>query len=293
VATRILHLSDTHISRNRIDADGVDATVALEQILRDARHIPGIDALVVSGDIADDGSIEGCLAVREQIAAFAAQRGVPHIYCTGNHDDRSAFAAVLGSGHLGPDGSDLGRLADPDAIERAAVSEINGVRIVTLDSLVPGQVHGLLSELQLTWLRDLLAIPAPNGTVIVLHHPPIFLESSELMRTVGLRNGDQLASVIADSDVLAVLCGHFHLQLTATLAGRVPVWVTPGVVTRIDLTAPPHLERAVRGAGATVVDLGGAFSPTFHVLHARDPQAGQQVYLVDSLSGEDVDHETT
>jgi hypothetical protein len=69
------------------------------------------------------------------------------------------------------------------------------------------------------------------------------------------------------------------------------VWVTPGVVTRIDLTAPPHLERAVKGAGATVVDLAGPYSPMFHTLQARDPEAGTQVYLVEAMSGEDVDQE--
>ncbi|MEU4620294.1 hypothetical protein AB0G04_10000 [Actinoplanes sp. NPDC023801] len=122
---------------------------------------------------------------------------------------------------------------------------------------------------------------------MVLHHPPVALPSSELMPLVNLRNAEQLAVALAGSDVRAVLCGHFHLQLSGTLAG-IPVWVTPGVVTRIDLTAPPHLERAVRGAGATIVDLGGPFSPMFHTVHARDAQAGSQVYLVDALSGADV-----
>lgn len=53
----------------------------------------------------------------------------------------------------------------------------------------------------------------------------------------------------------------------------------PGVVTRVDLTAPPAVVRAVRGAAATVVHLGGPSSPLFHLLHARDPRTGEQVYL--------------
>jgi hypothetical protein len=113
----------------------------------------------------------------------------------------------------------------------------------------------------------------------------VILESSDLMKSVALQNATELGSALAGTDVHAVLCGHFHLQLTGTLAG-VTVWVTPGVVIRIDLTTPNHLERAVKGASATVVDLGGPFSPTFHVVHARDPQAGTQVYLVDAMSGD-------
>jgi 3',5'-cyclic AMP phosphodiesterase CpdA len=289
---RILHLSDTHLRRDGLDEDGVDAIAALEGMLYDARHVRDIDLVLVSGDIADDGSVEGCAAARERIGTFAAQRRVPHVYCTGNHDDRQAFAAVLGSGHLDPDGTDVGRLVSETGSERAAVSEVAGLRVITLDSLVPGSVHGLVSDVQLEWLGAVLTQPAPAGSIVVLHHPPVILESSDLMKSVALQNATELGSALAGTDVHAVLCGHFHLQLTGTLAG-VTVWVTPGVVTRIDLTTPNHLERAVKGASATIVDLGGPFSPTFHVLHARDPQAGTQVYLVDAMSGTDVEHEET
>jgi Icc protein len=287
---RILHLSDPHLTRSGIDEDGAAAATALDQILHDVRFVPGIDAIVVSGDIADDGSREGCAAVLQRIGAFARQRGVPHIYCTGNHDSREAFAAVFGTGHCGPDGGDVGELATNVGVERAAVSDVSGLRVITLDSLVPGSVHGFISNAQLAWLRSLLARPAADGSIVVLHHPPIALESSALMKSVNLRNGYSLADVLSGSDVKAVLCGHFHLQLSGSLGG-IPVWVAPAVVTRIDLTAPPHLERAVRGAGATIVDLGGPFSPMFHTLQARDPHAGTQVYLVDAMSGEDVAQE--
>lgn len=77
--TRILHLSDTHVSANGTDMDGVDAIAALDRILLDARHVPDLDAVVVSGDIADDGSAEGCNAVVERVGAFATARGIPHI----------------------------------------------------------------------------------------------------------------------------------------------------------------------------------------------------------------------
>ncbi|MEU8079225.1 metallophosphoesterase [Catellatospora citrea] len=279
---RILHLSDTHFN-----SPDVDAAAALARILHDARFVTDLDLVVVSGDIADDGSAAGCAGVREQVGRFCAERGIPHVYCTGNHDTREAFAAVLGSGHLAADGTDTGTTM-PDASDvRAAVSHVAGLRVITLDSLVPGQVHGHLDRAQLAWLRDVLAQPAAAGSVLVLHHPPIAVPTSPIMDVVNLRNGVELADAVAGSDVRAILCGHFHLQLSGLLRG-IPVWVTPGVVTRIDFTAPPRWERAVLGAGATVVDLGGPASPLFHLLQARDPRAGEQVYLVDALSGDDV-----
>ncbi|WP_207783914.1 metallophosphoesterase [Micromonospora globispora] len=282
VRHRILHLSDTHLN-----SPDVDASAALARILYDACFVPEVDLVVVSGDIADDGSAEGCAGVREQVGRFGAERGIPHVYCTGNHDTREAFAAALGSGHLAADGTDIGTTMAGASGERAAVSSVAGLRVITLDSLVPGQVHGHLDPAQLAWLRDVLAEPAAAGTVLVLHHPPIAVPTSPIMDSVNLRNAGDLADAVQGTDVQAILCGHFHLQLSGLLRG-IPVWVTPGVVTRIDFTAPPRRERAVLGAGATVVDLGGPTSPLFHVLHARDPRAGEQVYLVDAVSGEDV-----
>lgn len=63
---------------------------------------------------------------------------MPTVFCTGNHDDRAAFAAGLGSGHLDPGGRDAGRLLSGTSGSRAAVSHVAGYRVITLDSLVPG-----------------------------------------------------------------------------------------------------------------------------------------------------------
>lgn len=284
---RILHLSDTHVTGSGLDEDGVDALAALDQILRDCRHLAGLDLVVVTGDIADDGSAEGCALVRERVGRFAAERGIPHVYATGNHDRRPGFTAALGTGHFGAQGEDAGLLLPGLDDERAAVSMIDGLRVITLDSLVPGSVHGVVSRPQLDALGELLRTPAPAGTILALHHPPIHTPTAPWMIEAGLHNRGELAAVIEGTDVVAVLCGHFHLQLTGRLSGTT-VWVTPGVVTRIDLTAPPHIVRAVNGASATVVDLGGAFSPSAHVIHARDPQAGKEVYVVDPITWEPV-----
>ncbi|CAB4720636.1 MAG: metallophosphoesterase [Actinobacteria bacterium] len=279
---RILHLSDTHLTASGHDEDGVDARGSLRVLLHDLRWVPGIDLVVVTGDLADDGSAQGYAELLAQVGAFAAERGAPLICSTGNHDDRSAFTAALGSGHL-HGGADLGRLA-PLGTTRAASSEVAGVRIVTLDSLVPGHAHGHLDAEQLGWLAEQLAVPHPGGTVLALHHPPISIRP-HAFEDVVLDNPTDLAAVIAGSDVHIVLCGHLHAQVSGYLAG-VPVWVTPGVVTRLDLTTRPHLVRGVTGAGASVVDLTPD-GPTCHTVHARDPDAGREVYVYDPATNDD------
>ncbi|WP_329571600.1 metallophosphoesterase family protein [Kitasatospora sp. NBC_01266] len=278
---RILHLSDTHLDAvNAPNANGVNTTEVLRGLLADLASIPDPDAIVVSGDLADAGAPEAYVAVRELIGAFASARNAPVVYSTGNHDERAAFAEALGTGHLDPSGAERAeRAIDSAEGERAAVSTVGGYRFVTLDSLVPGRAHGRVGQDQLDWLREVLATPAPQGTVLVLHHPPVALDI-EFHRALGLRNPEQLAEVIRGTDVRIVLCGHYHLQLLGLLAG-VPVWVTPGVSDRIDVTAPADTLRVVRGAAASVIELGGPSSPLIHTLHARDPHAGQVVAALD------------
>jgi Icc protein len=281
---RILHLSDTHLTRRPgLNEDGVDPRESLRRILHDCRELPGVDAVVVTGDVADDGSPEAYADALDLVGAFAGQRRIPAVFSTGNHDERVAFAAVLGSGHFDAGGRDSPehRLDSADGA-RAAVTLVAGYRIITLDSLVPGKGYGQVSAAQLDWLRDVLAEPAPRGSVLAFHHPPVVVPGVAVQDALGLRNGPDLAATIAGTDVRVVLCGHFHLQLFGMLAG-VPVWVTPGVVTRIDLTATPGTERAVKGASASLVDLGGPHSPVFHTLHARDPQVGRTAYEVDAV----------
>lgn len=273
---RILHLSDTHLERaDAPNKHGVNAHESLRLMLTELRHVQGVDAVVVTGDLANDGAVEAYTALRKLVGEFARSKGdVPVFYTTGNHDEREAFAKVLGSGHPEP-----GRVLESAAGERAAVSLVDGWRLVTLDSLVPGKVHGHLSAAQLDWLREVLATPAPHGTILAFHHPPFALDNP-LQQVFGLRNPADLAAAVRGTDVKVMLVGHFHLQLCGLLES-VPVWVTPGVVNRIDLTTAPGTERAVRGASASLVVLGGPSGPLFHTFHARDPRAHETVYELD------------
>ena len=273
---RIVQLSDTHVERTDApNRNGVNATDSLRLMLAELRHLRDVDAIVVTGDIADAGDVEAYAAVRELVGEFARPLQAPVFYTTGNHDEREAFGKVLGSGHAEPEA-----VLETDAAERAAVSTVGGYRFVTLDSLVPGKVYGRIGAAQLDWLREVLRTPAEHGTVLAFHHPPISLGLSVTQPVFGLLDAEELAAAIRGSDVRVVLTGHYHLQLFGML-GPVPVWVTPGVVNRIDLTTPYGTERAVRGASASLVELGGPASPMFHTFHARDPRAHETVYQLD------------
>ncbi|WP_405724657.1 metallophosphoesterase [Streptomyces sp. NBC_01537] len=272
---RILHLSDTHLDQSGgPDADGADGTAALRLLLAELNHLEDLDAVVVTGDVSDDGSREAYTRADLLLSDYAGRRGADVFYTTGNHDDRSAFAGVLGSGHGQPEA-----VYEGAAGELAAASTVGGWRLITLDTLVPGKGYGRLDRSQLDWLRDLLATPAPSGTVLAFHHPPVALDV-DVQQALGLQNRAELAEAIRGTDVQLVLCGHFHLQILARLE-QATVWVTPGVVSRIDLTARPGTERAIHGPSASLVHLGTPYGPLIHTLHARDPRMGETVYEAD------------
>jgi 3',5'-cyclic AMP phosphodiesterase CpdA len=165
---------------------------------------------------------------------------VPVLCAAGNHDDRAALREHL-----------LG--APPSAAPLDHVSRIGGLRVVVLDSTVPGHAGGEITPDQLDWLAAELAVPAPEGTVLALHHPPL-PTPSRLLQGIGLRDPAALGAAIAGSDVRVVLCGHTHVASAGTLAG-VPVWVGgPTSSTWYGLT-PGGRERVVRAPAVSRIDL--------------------------------------
>ncbi|MBO1338039.1 metallophosphoesterase [Streptomyces sp. VRA16 Mangrove soil] len=275
---RILHLSDTHLdATGTSDGGRADGTAALRLLLDELRHLDGLDALVVTGDVADDGSRPAYTRIHGLLSDYAARRGAQVFYTTGNHDDRAAFRDVLGSGHGAPDA-----VYEGPAGERAAASTLGGRRLITLDTLVPGKGYGHLDGGQLAWLRGLLATPAPSGTVLAFHHPPVALDV-DAQRALGLQNPAELADAIRGTDVGLVLCGHFHLQITARLE-QATVWVTPGVLNRVDMTARPGTERAVHGPSASLISFDSPYGPLIHTLHARHPRMGQTFHEADEAT---------
>jgi Icc protein len=279
---RILHLSDPHLSAPGVLHHGaVDTLEATRRVLTACEALPAPDVVVVSGDVSDDGSTESYEAARDVIGGWAHARGAHTVLATGNHDDRGAFRRVLGDGHLGaaPDRADEPAVPLPDAPVDGC-SWIGARRLITLDSSVPGAGYGRLDESQLAWLREELRTPAPAGTVLVVHHPPL-PPVTRLHAALRLRGPDELARVLDGSDVRVVLSGHYHHAMSGVFAGR-PVVVAPGVANRTDTLVRPGTERAVRGSGAALVELGaaGSLHVTFHV--APDPDEGREVFFYDA-----------
>ena len=255
---RVLHLSDTHLTGDgALHQGSVDTTAALESVLARADGVPGVGLVVVSGDVSEDGYAESYAAVLERVGGWAERHGAALVTVPGNHDLREGFRQVLANGHvLGEGGTRLVHTMEyhPPTVPVWGRSDVAGRRIVTVDTSVPGAGYGEIDETSIERLRTVLAeAPAPHGTVLVLHHPPLPAPTA-LHDALRLRNPDALADAIRDSDVRVVLAGHYHHHFAGSLAG-VPVLVAPGVANDTDVAGPWSEEAAFVDAGALVVDL--------------------------------------
>ena len=256
---RVLHLSDTHLTgTGALHQGSVDTTAALESVLARVDDVPGVGLVVVSGDVSEDGSAESYAAVLERVGGWAERHGAALVTVPGNHDLREGFRQVLANGHvLGEGGTRLMHTMEylPPTVPVSGQSLVAGRRIVTVDTSVPGAGYGEIDATSLERLRTALAgEPAPHGTVVVLHHPPLPAPTA-LHEALQLRNPGALADAIRDSDVRVVLAGHYHHHFAGALAG-VPVLVAPGVANDTDVAGPWSEEAAFVDSGALVVDLG-------------------------------------
>ena len=181
-----------------------------------------IDGVLVSGDISDRAA-RGTPAARAAAADYAAARElfdalpVPTVFAPGNHDERTAFAAVL----LDRAGHEPGEPIDQ-------LLDVGGVRLAVLDSVVPGEAYGCLRPSTLEWLDAALSAAPGIPALVALHHPPVRL-GLPMTDPIGLRDAGGLRRVISrHPHAAAILCGHAHAAASGCFAGR-PVRVAPGV----------------------------------------------------------------
>lgn len=251
----IVHVSDTHLlAGNAPLGAGIDTEANLARTLGAIEGL-GIrpDGIVVTGDLADLGEPDAYRRLREAFEPVAERLGAPIVWVAGNHDERPALRAGM---------LDLTPTQEPVT----GVWDLGGLRVIALDTTVPGWHHGDLDEAQLAWLRAELQTPAPLGTLLAMHHPPL-PSHVPLFDILELRDQGRLAEAIAGTDVRGILAGHLHYSASGTFAG-VPVSVAAATCYTMNLARPAAL---VNGMDA---------GQSFHLVHVYDDTVTHSVVPV-------------
>jgi 3',5'-cyclic-AMP phosphodiesterase len=229
------HISDLHIDL------GERATARAQRVIDALRPMRELDAVLVTGDIADHGTPPEY----EIAAGLLAQFEVPVLVLPGNHDVREAF----GPGLLG-----LPR-AGAEINQRVRVGSVD---FLLCDSVIPGESGGELSETTLAWLKSALS-DREGPALVAFHHPPALLHIPFIDR-IRQTGEHRLAALVEEhAEVAALICGHAHTAAVTTFAGR-PLVVGPGCVSTTRLS--------VEESG--LVDLEG---PPGYAIHVLDDEA--------------------
>lgn len=202
--------------------DVIDTAAHLQRTLdRLGRIRPAPRALVFTGDLADLAEPAAYRRLRELVEPMAERIGAEVVWVMGNHDERAAYSREL--------------FGEESEASQDRVHHVDGLRIIALDTTVPGWHHGQLTAGQLRWLADELETPAPLGTVLALHHPPIPSPMVPLEAVIELQDQSALADVVRGTDVRAVIGGHYHHTSVSTFAGGVPVLVAAATCYTLDM----------------------------------------------------------
>jgi 3',5'-cyclic-AMP phosphodiesterase len=213
--TLLVQLSDLHIGGNE---GGLDPIPRLEAVIEAVRSLPNEpDAVLVSGDLTDDGAAAGYLVAREMLARLE----VPSHVIPGNHDDRARLREAFSLPGTG------------DEPVNYAV-EVGELRLVLFDSIVPGQDPGNFPPEQLRWLDEALSAEPAAPTLLALHHPPLATGIPEWDAiNLSVSQREALAEVVARHPQLrAIVGGHLHRVAASALAGR-PVLAAPSTYWQV------------------------------------------------------------
>lgn len=197
-------------------------------------HINALDPLpdvvLATGDLVNNGSAQEYDILRQIFASLSP----PVLMIPGNHDHRDNMRDAF------PDHDYLRQ--DPDFLHYAI--DQYPLRLIGLDTLIPGQQGGEICAERCKWLEARLSEMPSRPTVVFLHHPP-FRTGLWHMDNMGLANPGPLKSVVSKHDQIErILCGHLHRPVTFKFAGAV-LTVAPGTAHQIELSLGDNRRLAV------------------------------------------------
>lgn len=160
----------------------------------------------------------------------------------GNRDDRRALRRHFQLG------------GDRDAPVRYAAN-LGPVRLLVLDTAVPGRDAGDLDPGGLTWLRRELADHPSTPTLLAMHHPPLLTGAAAWDRiALSVEARAAMAEVLErHRQVRGILAAHLHRPLLTEFACR-PLVISPSTYVQFPLDV-------------TAVELDPAGEPPAYVVH--------------------------
>ncbi len=185
---------------------------------------PRPDVVVVTGDLVEHGSA----GEYEHIRALLAPLAMPVFVIPGNHDSRDGLREAFGRDGYLPRAGFL----------HYAIEEYE-LRILALDTHIPGEHGGRLCAERLVWLEAALAAAPDRPTLVMMHHPP-FATGIAPMDRHGLEDAAAFARIVSrNRQIERILCGHLHRAIDCRFAGTV-AGTAPSTAHQVALDLDPR-----------------------------------------------------
>ncbi len=254
----LAQITDCHVvAAGELLAGRIDSAGALRAAIDHLHALsPRPDLVLATGDLVNDARIEEYDQLEHVLTALE----IPLLAIAGNHDDRGEVrrrfvipAGIADHEHPGL-GDTLCYVVDH------TVGDVE-VRLVGVDTTVPGAPGGTIGDAQLAWLDERLSEQPDRPTIVFQHHPP-FHTGIQWMDDVGLTDAAAEAAVIRQHPhVMAVVCGHVHRPITSAFAGTVAsCW--PSTASQVELALDGSRYAFVDEAPAVALHLVTSGGPT-------------------------------
>jgi len=224
----IAHLTDLHVRPHGMAANRVSETNMMAARAIDAIRLldPRPDCVIISGDLTDCGLEQEYAQLKTMLDTLP----MPVYVIPGNHDRRENLTRVL-AGYPG--------ITEGGKFVQYAVED-HPVRLIALDTVVPGSSSGELDAERLGWLEDTLASHRDKPTIIFMHHPPFLCGIRHMDDIRLLKGAEELAAMVArNPQVERVLCGHHHRPIHMRWAGTIAS-IGPSVSHQVTLDLRPQ-----------------------------------------------------
>ena len=219
-------ITDPHIKADRKLAYGrVDTAAYLEAAIQHMNSLhPKVDVVLLTGDLTDMGRMEEY----ETLRPLLDQLDMPWYPVPGNHDEQKNFRQIF---------NDIPVIKNAGAHLCYAV-EGYPIRLVGVDSSVPGKPYGSLSDRYLDELDFILAQAPEAPTMLFMHHPP-FKAGITHMDVQNLLNAeDFFACLKQHPQVRHIACGHVHRAIETVING-IGVSIAPNSAHSVTLDLEP------------------------------------------------------
>ncbi len=215
----IAHISDLHVLAEGELAYGVvDTTPMVERAIAHLANLsPSV--VIITGDLVHNVQRAEYIRLKE----ILSQLKMPVYLLPGNHDSRDLMREIF---------TDHTYLPAAGFLQYTV--EAYPLRLIMLDTNVPGEGRGELDSDRLTWLDHQLSKQPNRPTLIFMHHPP-FTTGIDLMDGFGLSGRQELAQIIQKYDCIErVGCGHIHRPIQTRWAGTL-AYTVPSPVHQVSL----------------------------------------------------------